>query len=425
MRLFYYLSFTLLLAVASNAQKAQLLAPQQMAPLYAHLHAINHEWLQYPPTAELLVETQFSSDIERIQRHLKLTTQHLRQHPPLGLTAAQLYQRNMLLDELNRYQETARFPINRMSLQPTPIFVDDAYTACAVGDLLLATGETALVEDIRQHNNFAQLAELLAYPKLSRWAEQNGFTAEELALIQPIYAVVYFTPEPIGNNLGITAGRKISDMVTYKDEVYFAGNFSQIDGLEAASVAAWDGERFRALAGLLPGVGGIKKLAFDEATDDLYAIGTFFNFQDEPGPVLFARYRNGAWEPLLNTTDVSGLVFFRDLVCHNGFCYLGGRVSELFEEEVDHLIVYDIANERWKRFNDELRFTDVINDMAISGDTLMVGGRFALVNETDTISNFVALFDLNANQLILLADPLSTEPFKSVILVNIQQSWNH
>ena len=46
------------------------------------------------------------------------------------------------IEELRRYAEQGRFPHNHRFLNPVPVFVDSSNVACAVGHLLLQSGES-------------------------------------------------------------------------------------------------------------------------------------------------------------------------------------------------------------------------------------------------------------------------------------------
>jgi hypothetical protein len=79
-----------------------------------------------------------------------------------------------------------RFPHNHVGPGLTPVFIDEHGTACAVGYLLLEGGAAELARQIAHEQPLARLPEIRS-PALARWAMENGFQVEELALIQPSY----------------------------------------------------------------------------------------------------------------------------------------------------------------------------------------------------------------------------------------------
>lgn len=153
------------------------------------LEELNSNWKVVNPTYDILSERiPLRNDVELIQMHLSLVEQHLRNNPPVSLNELQLRNRNTCLDLLNVYWKQGQFPKNTGHQQRTPYFIDYQGTACAVGQLVIETGYKPFAERISRENNFAYIREL-NYPELHNWAEQYGFTIDELAWIQPGYAL--------------------------------------------------------------------------------------------------------------------------------------------------------------------------------------------------------------------------------------------
>ena len=320
----------------------------------------------------------------------------MRSKPLDGLSKTQKKNRIAALDALQSYWQEGQFPVNLNDSARKPIFIDHEDRACAVAYLLQETNEHALAYQINKENNYASIEALLAYPKLPVWAIENGFTCEELAWIQPGYAVPYFTPQAIGNDFGIGGG-EVHDIQVFEDKVYFAGSFSTLDNYESPCLASWDGENFEAIPGLLQEVDEVRRIAFDETTGDLYVIGQFFGFPNFPKPAVFARYQEGTWTALLNSHQINNSEGqIRDIVCANGFCYLVGNIPELNGQSSDHLLVYDIEEDTLGRFSEQLFFTDYINDLSLANQTLLIGGAFTMLNSNgDTLSQKVAALDIN------------------------------
>jgi hypothetical protein len=87
---------------------------------------------------------------------------------------------------LKQYQLNGRFPLNNRFAAPTPIFLDQGDTACAVGYLMRTTGWSEAVESVAQASNFVFINDVVDGPVLE-WILQSGLTREEAALIQPAY----------------------------------------------------------------------------------------------------------------------------------------------------------------------------------------------------------------------------------------------
>ncbi|MCP3138069.1 WD40/YVTN/BNR-like repeat-containing protein [Pyxidicoccus xibeiensis] len=126
----------------------------------------------------------------RIQRWLSGVETFLRSRDVSHLTSVQRERRALHLRNLHAYRVAGRFPHNHVTCEPTPVFIDEHGTACAVGHLLLQGGAPELAHQIAREHLLARLPTLDS-PALGQWARENGFTLEELALIQPTYR-----PEP-------------------------------------------------------------------------------------------------------------------------------------------------------------------------------------------------------------------------------------
>jgi hypothetical protein len=68
----------------------------------------------------------------------------------------------------------------------SPVFIDDAGTYCAVGQLIKETGYQAFAQEVSEENNYGYILDM-NYTELDKWARVQGFLKEELAWIQPCY----------------------------------------------------------------------------------------------------------------------------------------------------------------------------------------------------------------------------------------------
>lgn len=140
--------------------------------------------------------TDTADERTRIQTHLARVSEHLRRLPPADLTPDQRAARRVTLQWLDEYRAAGVFPHNHVrSGTRTPVFVDPHGTPCAVGYLLLRSGEDELVEEIVRTDNLVRVPELRGDPRLEDWLDARGITLEEAAMIQPQYGG---TPPDIG-----------------------------------------------------------------------------------------------------------------------------------------------------------------------------------------------------------------------------------
>ena len=165
--------------------------------LRAQMTQVNAEWQQKPEAWAATAAEDFADDNARIRRHLQLVEQYLRSQPTTHLPEAQQQHRNHYLAVLHRYWKTGLFPTNTHHRARTPYFIDEKGVACAVGQLLVASGASDLAHQIQQNDNYDYIATLQnKYPAIKVWAADNGFTTDELAWIQPGYC---FNPIPCGS----------------------------------------------------------------------------------------------------------------------------------------------------------------------------------------------------------------------------------
>ena len=159
------------------------------ASLREQLTAVNAEWAKQDAQIANSPALVFADDDALIQAHLRIVEQTLRSKSTAALTQAQAAARSNNLDELHRYWQQKRFPRNTNHTARTPYFIDKYGTACAVGQLIIASGVADFAQKIHTENNYAYIADLVeTYPQLPEWANNNGFSVAELAWIQPTYS---------------------------------------------------------------------------------------------------------------------------------------------------------------------------------------------------------------------------------------------
>lgn len=372
--LFFYL--TLFLYVYSTASP---IAPNQVNTLYAHLNEVNKEWSKFYKPENLQKSYAFKNEEDRIQMHLNLVENHLRQNTPKELNEQQLENRNDALDILTAYYKANCFPANHYHTSRQPYFIDNYGTACAVGHLIIETGFKSLAKQISKENNYAYISELIPlYPQIAKWAKEFGFTLEELAWIQPGYPPVPQEWNEVGNGGGVNG--TINVIKSYNDErLYFAGDFTEIDGHSANSIAIWDGTNWTSLGS------GVTGTIFDielKSEGRVFIAGDFY-INDDPEIVNLAYWENGNWNGY-ELTNMQGAIF--SIHAPSGLMYFGGdfQFQNIDGDTIHNLCGISIYDGTLYDFDGDFSVNAPVRDFASVGNNILVVGDFT---ETGTYSD--------------------------------------
>lgn len=126
------------------------------------------------------------TEAEIIEFHLNAVIDSLQRVELSTLRSDQKQKRENLLRVLQKYADDQLFPKNTFHRERTPYFIDKYGTACAVGHLIIESGHRDLADKISSEMNYSYLEDM-PYPEISKWAEEHGFSIDELKWIQPTY----------------------------------------------------------------------------------------------------------------------------------------------------------------------------------------------------------------------------------------------
>lgn len=419
MKNLFFLLF-ILLAKSSFAENAT----------YKKLIEVNKCWAEQKDISVQNFEgiTAFSEK-EWIQVHLALVEQTLRARRTNHLSNSQQLNRTRCLDVLHRYALAANFPINEDYAFRTPIFIDKYDNFCAVGFLIKESGNEDISRMIANKTNLAYVREM-NYPELGKWADDNGFTVDELAWIQPSYppqskcqkvgnGVDGFVQELyvdtttqqlfvggkfiqadksfIANNIayvtenaGLYTWHKMGDGVKgqvnaitkFDGKIFVAGSFDSASGMEAKNIAYWDGSTWNS-AGCIDGV--VNDLTVFEGV--LYAAGEFKSCGADPGK-NFAKWNGTEWTTIAGIEGrINTMEGFKD------FLVLGGQFDYDTASKVNAIKWTPISS--FQKFDNKI--DNEVMDFEIYSDTLHVACKRTVKSDTlkllfkmtgDTWTNF-------------------------------------
>ncbi len=354
---------------------------QESLSLRENLKIVNNCWSK--PSLNITFDENLSStlnEVQLIELHFKHIERILRGKIAADLTAEQKNKRLFCLDKLEEYRKRRTFPKNTFHKKRTPYFVDLFGTHCAVAYLMKETGADQLIAKIKETHNYSYIDELAKEydEEILKWANEYGFSIEELEWIQPNYGVIHQEVLPMGNGGG--ANGEVTTMEISPDEsaLYLAGNFTIIDGVEANSIVGWTGSEWFTLGAGVEG--SISDIHFHNNL--LYIIGNF----KTPGAEEYssiAYWHNETW---IAVTEYSGNIYA--IETYQDRLYVGGSFQYLDGKELPYLAYYDETLDCWSNSsyvyeNGELvslpgifTVNGIVRTFAVYEDQLFVGGDF-------------------------------------------------
>lgn len=443
------LTFALALSVMIQYSFAQYNNPSQT--VYQKLAGVNKEWLKTASEPSLQRHTTFSTDEALIQYHLQQVEARLRGANTNALSASQRANRAMCLDYLHSYWQTGVFPKNTRHSIRTPYFIDDFGTYCAVGHLLQQSGYEQFAQRIHDENNYAYIHEM-DYPELLAWADEYGFSVDELAWIQPAYStpppyayqpvegsdvtgtvntivpnetndVLYVAAEfgSAGNGIMSFDGTTWDNMdggvdgtvaVVLVDgqDVFVGGDFATAGVMEAHSVAKWSGSEWSALGSGLDGQ--VHALTF--FNDELYAGG---NLVFSGNLRSLAKWNGSTWTEVPDAPQ--GVVYA--LKEYKKALYAGGDFTTAGAER-NLVKMHENGFEEIGGYATVVRALEVFQGMYLdTAAVLFIGGD---IEQNDTTYEMFGFSQWNGMQMQNMISPFSWYTLDDVAFVSTLRVQN-
>ncbi len=346
--------------------------------VYSQLVTINKCWTEQkdlPPIPSL--PTAHYTDREWIQLHLSLVEQTLRSRSTAHLSPMQKANRLTALDRLHDYRLQGNFPINDRYAYRTPIFIDAYDNFCAVGYLIKATGYEPVSRMIAAKTNLAYVREM-NYPQLNLWANDYGFTTDELAWIQPAYGpLTTRTTEPLGKG---TNG-EVNELYVNDagDKLYVGGSFTEADSSVQVGNIAYITENngiytWHDLGG---GVNG-PVYAIQEFQGNIY-VGGAFSMAGSTAVNNVAYWDGNAWHAAGCTYGT-----VKDLIVYNGELYAAGDFDICAAMMEVNIAKWDGA--MWGYLPNAGGIVNGhVNTLEEHNGALLLGGNFSVLNDTVNI----------------------------------------
>lgn len=332
---------------------------------YEMLCQVNKCWTEQTDIGTLPTYTN-QSERGWIKVHLELVEQTLRSRSTAHLTPQQKRNRLAALDNLHKYWQSGAFPINDITDFQTPIFIDKHDNFCAVGYLVKATGHEQVSRMIAAKTNLAYVREM-NYPELDAWANEYGFTEDELAWIQPGYP-----PNTAVAPVGKGTNGEVFKLAVSTDgsKLYVGGEFDEVDGTTKANsiayVTEWEGQYTWHSMG--QGIDGTVH-AIAEHDGKVFVGGDFSATGNN------VAYWDGKWN---YAGCISGVV--NDLIVFNNELYAVGDFDVCAAMNEVNFAKWDGKN--WQQIP---WLEGHINTVEVDGNALMLGGKFTYKNVQHSI----------------------------------------
>lgn len=171
-----------------------------------------------------------------------------------------------------------------------------------------------------------------------------------------------------------TYAGSVFDMEVVGDELYIAGSFNSVAGVSANSIAKWDGMQWADLGGNLS-IAGIYDLEI--VGDELY-IGGIIQLDGDSTFVNIAHWNGNQWEPMGDGFNDEVYA----LAVHDGDLYAGGRFTMSGTMAVNHIARWD--GTEWLPLGAGV--DDKVYALTSHNQLLYVGGAFENAGSTPVSS---------------------------------------
>lgn len=367
----YFLALFFICFESSNATTNE-------SKLFQQLLKVNEQWNNQPENQDIIALSEIKNVTtfnEWIAQHLMLVEQTLRARNTKHLSAQQIKNRLQLLDKLNGYWQAEIFPVNDYLPYKNPVFIDRKGTHCAVGYLMQQSGYGVLAESIDTKQKFAYIHDI-KISRVKEWAQEHGFTIDELAWIQPGYPP---TIDALDMTKGFDGDVNAIAIHASTGFVYAAGDFSQsTKGQSCSNIAVW-----------ISGFAGYDWISVEDGVngtvhtlmihnDKLY-VGGEFTVAGSVSAAHIAVYDIylGQWLAMggLDST-------VRSITIYNNEVYAGGDFTGL---------VAKWDGNAWENINTGLIYGESVRTLEVWDNQLVLGGNFDLT--TGALRKHVATYD--------------------------------
>lgn len=162
-----------------------------------------------------------SSQFNRINTHLEYVESVLKNGSDKNLNQTQKQNRRIAMEHLKNYRLRGEFPKVPENQSPSPCFIDNSGTICALGYVVQQTAGQEVAEAINAKYKYEYVMNM-EDPILESWMEKYGLSKVECAMIQPTYRherePILIKPEP--PSTWIVREPRISDLeLAQKDSI--------------------------------------------------------------------------------------------------------------------------------------------------------------------------------------------------------------
>lgn len=220
--------------------------------------------------------------------------------------------------------------------------------------------------DIYAGGNFTSMGGIPNTIALARWdgSNWNSVTGRIVA------------SELIGSSTGAIYGLKVKN-----NKLYAMGVFDSISGIEAHSIASWDGINFNNVYAFpSDNSGGDPNalVAMDSFQGEIYVGGNYENIVTTAIKEI-ARWNGSQWLPLQNGI-LGGIDWVDDMVVYKNELYVSGEIRKADGNIANGLMIWNGVN--WREFSPNVNFGGQIRDLNIINNVLYIAGGVNFVGDT-------------------------------------------